>query len=318
MTSLLHRLAPPPIPTWTAVLILGASSTGLALVAAYLGGAGGLIAAFGGYTFGALAAASGPLRAFYWHIGAGLAAVAVAGFFADPLASAACLVTLTFLASQEFAKAGTRCLIGAVFGFLAFEVGLAKSTAHIACGVFVLGVAAGLLATKAAGLGAIIPKSPATREHGTFMFLFLTIGILCSAVASHILNEPRGYWIALIFAMRGLVPLERQGPAVLRYGAFAVIGVAVSVGLQLIGIPLVVRLLVCLGLVVLGTKYIAHPIPVSASAFTAAIVLASATTMQDAVYRIEAIAIVVCLVLILAFGLEWHWKMRQRWGGSKP
>ncbi len=288
--------------------IVGFCSAVLGLFSIFLGGTGAMIAAIGGFTFGSLTVASVPAQATYWRIGLGLVPVVVAGLFATPWITALCLLALTLLASLEVSRAGTRCLIGAIFGFLAFEVGEARTAEHFVFGVYALGVVAGMLATKVAGLSAILPKSPPSKTHGVFMFLFLAIGLIGSLVAAHALNEPRSYWIAFIFAMRGLVPLERQGMAVLRYGAYATVGVALAVLVQLLHLPVHLELLFALGLVLLGLRYIAHPEPISALVITAAIVLASTATMQDAVYRLEAIGIVVCIVLILAFVLEWLWR----------
>ncbi|MEM6462302.1 MAG: hypothetical protein AAF724_10335 [Pseudomonadota bacterium] len=268
-----------------------------------------MLAASGGFVFGSFTVASVALPLSLWRIAVGLVAVALAVIVANPWFSAACLVVLIFVASVEFSRAGTRCLVGAVFALLAVEVGAAKSPDQLVLAVYGLGVLAGMIATWAVGLNGIVPKGQASEAQGIFMFLFLAIGLLCSIAVAASLDEPRSYWVAFIFVLRGFVPLERQSSSVVAYAIFAGIGILLSVLLQINNVPIQVQLLIALVAAAIGTKYAAHPLPVSAFAFTVTIVLGSTTTMQDAVYRAEAIAIVVCLVLVLVFVLEWLLKI---------
>lgn len=267
-----------------------------------------MLAASGGFTFGALTAFSTNLRSSAWRLLTGFAIVAVSVLMHGPWVSAFCLLALVALASWEFARAGTRCLVGALFGCLTVEVCLANGAHQTVLWSYGLGTVSGALAISLVGLKDILPKARATLTHGVFMFLFLAVGLGSSIALALALNEPRSYWIAFIFVLRGLVPLERQREAVLRYAMYATIGVLLSLLMQVLGLPEPAQIAAAFALALLGIKYVAHEKPISAFCFTGAITLSSATTMVDAVYRLEAVVIVVFVILLLVALLDRLWR----------
>ena len=76
---------------------------------------------------------------------------------------------------------------------------------------------------------------------------------------------------------------------------------------ELMLVPIWLRLCVALVAAAIGLRYVIHPLPISSAAFSAAILLGAAPTLIEAVYRAEAIAIVVGLVLFLVFLMDRIW-----------
>lgn len=276
-----------------------------------------MLAASGGFTVGSFTIASVTPRDAWWRIAVALCAVGLVLTTSQLWVAVVIVILLVGGASYEIKSAGTRCLVAAIFGFLAFEVGLAKSPGSFVVLAYGVGVIAGMAATWLSGLTAILPRVPVSGVYAGFNFLFLTLGLTSSIALTILLEEPRAYWIAFVFAMRGFVPLERQVTAIWQYGVWSGLGVCLAVLLQVAGLPMQLELVIAFGLVICGLKYVAHPVPISACAFTGAIVLGSTTTMQDAAYRAEAITIVVILVLLLSFALEWLWAKSQKKAGTR-
>jgi hypothetical protein len=90
----------------------------------------------------------------------------------------------------------------------------------------------------------------------------------------------------------------------LRFGKGAAIGVAAAIAVESLGLPAWTHLALSLCAAWVGMRYMVHPLPISSAAFSAAILLGTAPTLPDAILRLQAIALVVALVLVLALAFD--------------
>ena len=307
MTSWLSQLAPPPLPSWTATAIVLAVALAVFVPTYALFGSGATIAASGGFALGAFTVASVGLRGGWQVLAFGSVAALLPLAFPAPLFSTIVAVTLALLAGVELVRTGTRCMVMAIFAALAVQVGAAMSGGPWMGATFLAGVAAGAVALRLAGLSAIVPAMREPPVVGAAMAVFLIVGLTISIALVLTLQGPRSYWIALLFVTRALLPLQAQRGAAIRFGKGAGLGVLLAVALELMALPTWVRLSVALFAGAIGMRYTIHPLPISSAAFSAAILLGAAATLREAIYRAEAIAIVVGLVLFLVFAMDRIW-----------
>ena len=276
------------------------------------GGSGAVIAASGGLTFGAFTIASVGARPALPRLLIGALAGLAVVQSGVPWLTATILIGLAGCAGLEVARYGTRCLVAAVFGCLAMIVGTAKDPGIAVSASFLAGLIAGCGSMWVAGLIGVIPPSAKGRAIGVGMVLFLTLGLIASTILAWEIGGPRSYWVAFLFVMRAIVPLEAQKDTIARFGIGASIGVLLAVLIELANPIVPVQLILALLAGLIGLRYITHPLPVSSAAFSAAILLGAAPTLSEAASRAQAILIVFLLVLFLVFVLDLLWRSLSR------
>ncbi|MEO1677240.1 MAG: hypothetical protein AAFU80_03680 [Pseudomonadota bacterium] len=293
------RWAPPPFPPWSTVAVLMCVGASVTVPAFLVLGQGATLAAAGGLMLGLYGTASLGLA----RVGAPAAITALA-----------CLATLlapqmwvalglsgamALLAGAELARIGTRTLVMGLYAFATVRLGLSMGGELSMLATLVTGMAAGSAAAWATGMANKVPALPESSVIAVRMVVFLSVGLALAIVLASWLASPRSYWIAFLFLLRCTLPYGRQRQAALRFGAGAAAGVVLALAIEALAPTIWVQLLLALGATGIGLRYLLDQSPIPAGAFTLAILLGAAPTTAEAVFRMEAVGIVVALVFAL-------------------
>ncbi|WP_172299933.1 hypothetical protein [Pseudoruegeria sp. HB172150] len=294
-----------PVLPWPTTLTLVGAAMVVLLPSLLLIGQGGAFAAVGGFVLGAFAIISGgmgmALRAGPAMLAVILCLIAIPGYAFATLVGLLLVIGTGF----EAHRYGTRVVVFAIFTYLTVRLGLLQDGSWNLALTYAAGFIAGAAATHWRRLTGMFPKVKISRAEAVALAVFIGIGLLITDALMAWLQTPRSYWIALLFTMRGIMPLQAQRAAVLTFGKAASIGVVIAVLAEVLGLPTEVRLILALIFATLGIRYVVHPRPFASMLFSAAVLLCSTATLQDAIYRAQAIVIVVLLVLFLVAALDW-------------
>ena len=301
--------AAPQVIPWRHVAAMCATSTAIAIPAYVIGGPGVAMGAIAGMSAGAFAAlGSGVPRA------ASIAALATAVLALTIWIGTVWIVLLLCavfvgLVMAEARWQGTRSLVMALFAYLMSIVGIGFGGDWMIVPFFALGAAAGIVMCQLLKLAGIMPKMPVPASGAVGLGLFLGLGLAIALLLVLLLDEPRGYWIALFFVGRAIIPYEGQRQSALRFGQGSMAGVLVALCFQMLGPPAAVQWIIALAASIAAVRFLPHRLPISSACFSMIILLTSATTFGDAIFRAEAIAIVVALIFFLTFGIDrlWAW-----------
>jgi len=280
-----------------AALVLG--SAGYAII-----GSAGSMAAMSGFAVGLFAALSGGLRGVLVAALGFIAAVALLMAFPVLQVLLAICITLAALAAIEVAWSGTRVAIMVLMGVILFAIAIAQSGDARMLALAALGLGIGYLAILHLHLSSILRGPLANRAGAVRLGLFLAIGVVLSISLAMTLNLPHAYWIVILFVSRCLMPMQDGPDALFKYGHGAALGVLAAIAIELARTPDALRLLLALAAFVLGLRFIPHPLPISAAAMTAGILLATAPTPGAATFRVEIVLLVIALILFLTLILE--------------
>lgn len=102
-------------------------------------------------------------------------------------------------------------------------------------------------------------------------------------------------------------PRATQRHRALRFGQRAGTGGHIAVAIQPADLPVPTRLGIALAAGLAGLRTLPHPLPISPACLSIATLLSTATTFGEAVFRFEAIAIAVGLVVFLSPGISRLW-----------
>ena len=304
-----------PVPTvipWRHTLITAAAALVITLPAYLTAGPGAALGAMAGMVVGGFAAMSGTV----WRAGlVGVATVAATAVVVSvPSVWTIVVISALFIASVglESARVGTRTAVMALFGFLMAIVGLGFGGDWPTVPFMALGVVGGALTVHGLAMAGLLPKLLLPPVGAVALMLFLGIGLALSFILIAMLDEPRSYWIGLLFVGRAIVPFEAQRKSALRFGRGAMVGVIVAMAVQALTLPAAVQLMIAFAAGVIGLRTLPHPLPIASGCFTVSILLSTATTFGEAVFRAEAIAIVVGIILVVSFGIDRLWAVLLR------
>lgn len=220
---------------------------------------------------------------------------------------------LIIAAGVEAVRFGGRSFVFALYGFLftLLVPGMpapAETLPYAAFGVFW-----GWGAVQLLGATAKAAPPPAPRSFGVGLILFLMIGLAAATAIEHWVDTPYGYWIALFFTFRAVAPQGQTITGTLRFGLGVAIGSLAAIMAAALHFPAHVMTPVAILLALFGLRFLPHPGPWSAAAFTGAVLLAGSLSVQTAVFRIEAALTVVALAggLALIIGMIWQLILRE-------
>jgi hypothetical protein len=225
----------------------------------------------------------------------------------DTLALAGGLV-LIVCAMLEAHRTGGRAFVLALYGWCAFSLaptlpGSADGAPFIAAGLIW-----GAVAARWIGLEGVAVLPAASARTTVSLGLFLLVGVVIAGQLTDMVDRTYGYWVVLLFVMRALSPPEHSAVQALRYGVGAVVGSGCAFVLAISVPPGPLLVLLALGVAVVGLRYLPHPGPWSAAAFTSAVVMILPIGMSGILLRVEAalLAVALTLALIAFIGLGWR------------
>ena len=300
--------APPTLLPWRHTLITGAAALAATLSAYLAAGSAGAIGAVAGLIAGGFAT-----MAFNDRL-AVLVTAMVGGALALTLWTGGLWIVIVLcgafvaLVGYEVTTWGSRTFVMGLLAYLEGLVGIGFGGGWEMLPWLALGAVAGIGAAVYLKTTGVLPTAHMPPTGALALSLFLAMGLTVSFVLIIVLEEPRGYWIALLFVGRAIMPFETLRPSTLRFGQGAAIGVAFALLVEAMPLPGGLQLLIAFVVGMVGLRTLPHPQPIAAACISAAILLSVAPTLDEALFRIQAVAIVVGLIVFLTFGIERLWR----------
>ncbi|WP_139165875.1 hypothetical protein [Paracoccus tibetensis] len=277
----------------------------LAIPCHVLAGPTGAVAALAGFACCAFGGAAAGMRGAAMG-GAGLvAALALALVWPGWWAYALLCAALCAAAGIEAAARGTRIAIIVMLGVtLVFASG--APTGLPALAMAGLGAATGAVVMGHLALWSVIPPQRLSRAQGLRLALFLSLGVTLSLILG--LRAPQhGHWIAVLFMSRALVPFGQRRAPLMRYGTGAALGVSAALLIEAVHPPGLLRVALAIAAAVLGLRFMLHARPIGPAMTTLSVLLGTAPTMRDALFRAEAVAAALGIVVLAGLVLDRLW-----------
>ncbi|MBO9448095.1 hypothetical protein [Ruegeria sp. R14_0] len=140
------------------------------------------------------------------------------------------------------------------------------------------------------------------------VWLFLIVGMSLTTFLAHVIGNQKSYWLSLLFVFRVLAPIQKVPDAALRFGVGVALGSLAALCFEFSGLSHQVLLILGFACAVIGVHRIGGNTLWTAMFFTIATLLVTAPTLEFAVFRIEAAAMIVFLVGGLSFLISWCWE----------
>lgn len=306
---------------WRLILIMIAVGTSFLVPAALVSPDGkGAMAGFAGLLpgfFGAMLGRRWPSFAAALATIAAIAALMIGTGLAGHLLIASVLI---IIAGIETVRFGGRSFVFALYGFLftLLVSGMPAPAETLPYAAF--GVLWGWGAVQLLGASGKAAQPPAPRFFGVGLVVFLMIGLAAATAIEHWVDTPYGYWIALFFVFRAIAPQGQTISGTLRFGLGVAIGSLAAIVVAALHFPVHVMTPVAIVLALFGLRFLPHPGPWSAAAFTGAVLLAGSLNVETALFRIEAALTVVALAggLAMVIGMIWQLILREVDPGDQP
>ncbi|MAC80122.1 MAG: hypothetical protein CML66_18885 [Rhodobacteraceae bacterium] len=287
---------------WPAVAILLGTTLGAAGLAALLGPAAAIPALFGAVA-GLGGAFVSPGDRSLGPVMAGLVTLGL--LLVHPSVPVLWLIALGLcaLAGLESVRSGGRAIVLVIYACLGLH--LIAAMPPIATSAPVAGAAmlVGWGVARITGLAGQAAQPPGPPFHGVMLALYLAIGLALALLVMHLMKSPFAHWVALIFIMRALAPLDMTTRTTLQFGLGATIGCLAAMALIAIGPPKPVLLALCVPAVIAALRLLPHPRPWTPALISAAVLFLVAPSVADALVRLEVTLIVVLLSVALSTGL---------------
>lgn len=297
----------PAVPTvmpWRYALTICGAALILGIAGHVVLGSPGSMVAMAGFAVGLFATLSrGVKGALIAGCGFLVAAAVGQAFPVMPVLLAVCMI-VSALAVVEVALWGTRMSVMMLMGVILTAIATERGGDFRMLAMAAAGLAVGQLVMTHLRLSGILRHPVVRPAEAVKLGLFLGIGVALSIGLAVTINLPHAYWIVILFISRSLMPMQHKPGALFKYGHGAALGVLAAILIELTGASDALRLLLALAAFVLGLRFMPNPLPVSSAAMTAGILLASAPMPGDAIFRVEAILLVIALILFLTLILE--------------
>ncbi len=174
--------------------------------------------------------------------------------------------------------------------------------------MFVIAAAVGGVVSTWLRLLGSARRKPMSVKGAVSIWIFLILGLGLTSILAQMIGNQKSYWLSFLFVFRVLAPLEKVPDSALRFGIGVAIGSLVAICLESVGLPHRVLMLLGIASAIVGVHRIGGRTMWTAMFFTIATLLITAPTVEFAVFRIEAAAMVVVLVGGLAFLISWIWE----------
>ena len=148
------------------------------------------------------------------------------------------------------------------------------------------------------------------------MTAFLWLGLALTGWLMARVDQPYAYWLVLRFIFRAIAQQGRTVAGAVKFGTGAVLGSIIALALSALSLPVAITVALSCVLAMLGLRYLPHPYPWSAMAFTSAVLLSLAPGQTNALFRLEAALTVVFLTVILVALIGGSWQLLTRWSDA--
>ncbi|WP_170470542.1 hypothetical protein, partial [Ruegeria arenilitoris] len=162
--------------------------------------------------------------------------------------------------------------------------------------VFLAAATVGSLLSVWLNLAGSAIRPPMSFKEAISIWLFLIVGMSLTSFLAHIIGNQKSYWLSLLFVFRVLAPLQKVPDAALRFGVGVALGSLAALCLEFSGLSHHVLLIFGFASAVIGVHRIGGNTLWTAMFFTNATLSVTAPTIEFAVFRIEAAAMIVLLV----------------------
>ncbi|MEM8729641.1 MAG: hypothetical protein AAGF79_06940 [Pseudomonadota bacterium] len=303
--------APTTLP-WPAVALFLGTMLGAAILAALINPAAAAPAMVGAMA-GILGGFLTPKGRAWVPLLTGLVALGVLLF--APSAPLRWLIALLLCAAAgwETARSGGRMMVLVIYAWLAVQLISVMPAEELSVPVTALSLIFGWAVAEAMGLSGRAAGPAGQPLHGVVLTAYLAIGLILSILLMHHIESAFAYWVALIFVMRALAPLNMTARATLSFGIGATLGCLAALAFIALHPPQLLSVALGLVCLVAGFRLIPHPRPYTPAAMSAAVLLLVAQDPQTVLLRLEVslIVVVVSFGLSTALGLllepdKWH------------
>lgn len=293
--------------SWRVTITICAAAAIVTLLGQEFAPSGG-VAAVAGFSAGFLGSVFSTPRSTARTLVLVAGCVLVCTLFPFPWIGFLCGFVLISWAAIEGHTNGGFATIPALNGLLLYLlIAPDERTAFLALMCVVTAVVGGLLSVRLKLAGAA-NRPPMSLKGALSVWVFLLAGLALTSFLAHLIGNQKSYWLSFLFVFRVLAPLQKVPDAAARFGVGVALGSFIAIGLEFSGLPH--KFLVVLGLAaaVFGVHRIGGNTIWTAMFFTIATLLITAPTIESAVFRIEAAAIVIAIVGCLAFLISWCWE----------
>ncbi len=207
------------------------------------------------------------------------------------------------LVGTELARFGTRVGVLGLMSWVTLNgpVSVATEPAHLLI-AFAAAVTVGLLLALTLGLEARVPPTHVAQRYAVGHGCALAIGLVLAQLFATLFDNPHSHWIALLFTVRALDPPGSHVAQAASRGAAMVAGAGLAGVAVLIPASPVWFAVLGVAFVLAGLRYLPSGRPLSSGLMSSGIVLASAPTVETALFRAEA-AILASLLVLFVFYL---------------
>jgi len=306
MTNSLHSR--PVLLPWRHTLVMLGASLVATVPAFLLFGSAGAIGAVAGLVAGGFATMAGSAGRAVLVSGAAGGALALTLWLPSLWIVIALCGVFVALVGLEVTSWGSRAFVMGLFAYLEGLVGIGYGGDWQMLAMLAQGAVVGIVTAVFLKTTGMLPKAHMPPTGAIALCLFLGIGLAVSLVLIALLDEPRAYWIALIFVGRAIVPFEAMRSSTWRFGQGAAIGVAIALLVEAMPLAPGAQLAIALIASVIGIRTLPHPLPIASGCISLAVLLTIAPTLDEAIFRVQVIAIVVGLIIFLTFGIERLWR----------
>lgn len=204
------------------------------------------------------------------------------------------------LAGWESVRSGGRAMVLVIYTCLALHLIATMPPVTIAAPVAAAAMLLGWIAARVTGLAGKASQPPGPPFHGVMLTLYLSIGLALSLLVMHLMASPYAHWVALIFTIRALAPMDMTTRSTLQFGLGATLGCGLALALIALGTPKPVLLALCLPCIIAALRLLPHPRPYTPALASAAVLFLVAPDVHDAFIRLEVTGLVVVLSLALS------------------
>lgn len=206
------------------------------------------------------------------------------------------------LVSLELSRFGTRVGVLAIMSWITLNGAVSVPTEQpYLLLVFAVAVVIGLILATALGLEGRVPHVVVEQRYAIGHGSALALGLVLAQVIATLFDNPQSHWIALLFTVRALDPPGSHVAQAVSRGVAMVAGAGVAGAAVLI--PASPVWFVVLGVIALlaGLRYLPSGRALASALMSAGIVLASAPTVETAMFRAEAAILASMLVLVVFY-----------------
>ncbi len=293
--------------SWSTALIICATAVLVVLLGDQVVAFGG-IAAVAGFSAGFLGSVFSSLVSNARTFAMVLVSILVCTLFPLQWIAFLCGFVLISWAAFEGYKNGGFATVPALNGLLLYLLIPPDERTVVHVVIFLAAATVGSLLSVRLNLAGSAIRPPMSSKEAISVWLFLIVGMSLTSLLAHVIGNQKSYWLSLLFVFRVLAPIQKVPDAALRFGVGVALGSSAALCFEFSGLSHQVLLILGFASAVIGMHRIGGNTLWTAMFFTVATLLMTAPTIEFAVFRIEAAAMIVFVVGGLSFLISWFWE----------